>query len=247
MEYDRSQAEARIVDVLAEDWDGLLEYATLDKHSKAAAIIFTEYSYEQIRKMYKEGNDEGAFMRQIGKKTVHATNYDMGDYRLSNLANISISLAHKALVAMHAAKPWIRGVYHDAIEKEVRSKRRFDNPYGRPRMFYKKLDGHGIKVAYSWYPQSTISDGTKQAMLKTWDEVDRQRAYLVAENHDSITALVRRGYLRQYHKVITKHLTEAIDFRRGSFYRDYQLVIPCEGSVSRTNWGQMATLRKIKL
>lgn len=247
MEYDRSQAEARVVDLLAEDYEGLDDYARLDKHSKAAAIIFTEYTYEQIRSMYKSGNDEGAYMRQIGKKTVHATNYDMGAYRLSNLANISMKLADKALKAMHAAKPWIKGVYHENIEKEVRAKRRLDNPYGRPRMFYKKLDGHGIKVAYSWFPQSTISDGTKLAMLKTWDEIDKQRAYLVAENHDSVTALVKRGYLRQYHKIITKHLLEPIDFRRGSFYRDYQLVIPCEGSISRTNWGQMSTLRKVKL
>lgn len=247
MEYDRSQAEARVVDVLSEDWDGLEEYGVLDKHSKAAAIIFTNFTYEQIRSLYKSGDDEGAYMRQIGKKTVHATNYDMGPYRLSNLANISMSLAIKALAAMHAAKPWIKRVYHDGVETEVRSKRRLDNPYGRPRVFYKKLDGHGIKVAYSWYPQSTISDGTKIAMYKIWDEIDRQRAYLIAENHDSITALVKRGYLRQYDRIIRRHLMEPIDFRRGTFYRDYNLVIPCEGSISRTNWGHMTALRKVRL
>ena len=247
MEYDRSQAEARVVDLLAEDYEGLDEYSKLDKHSKAASILFPNFTYEQIRAGYKAGDDECVFMRQIGKKTVHATNYDMGDYRLSNLANIPIKMAHDSLVRMHIAKPWIKGVYHAGIEDEVRKNRRLDNPYGRPRMFYKKLDVHGIKVAYSWYPQSTISDGTKIAMRRTWDQIDRQRAYLVAENHDSITALVKAGYTRTYHRIITKALLEPVDFRRGTFYRDYQLVIPCEGSISRVNWGQMKTLRKVKL
>jgi DNA polymerase I-like protein with 3'-5' exonuclease and polymerase domains len=245
VEVDRSQAEARVVDLLAEDYEGLEEYGKLDKHSKSAAVIFPEYTYEQIRAMYKSGDDNGAYMRQLGKKAVHATNYDMGDFRFSNMANISMKVAHDALIKMHAAKPWIKGVFHTGVEQEVRKSRRLDNPYGRPRMFYKKLDGHGIKVAYSWYPQSTISDGTKLAALKTWDEMDKHRAALVAENHDSITALVKRGYIRKYIQIVTKHLTEPCDFRKGTFYRDYQLVIPCEVAISRTNWGKMNTLGKL--
>lgn len=247
MEYDRSQAEARVVDLLCEDYEGLEEYGKIDKHSKNAALIFSEFTYEDIRRMYKEGNDEGAFMRQLGKKGVHATNYDMGDFRFSNLANIPIQLAHDILVKIHKAKPWIRDVFHKGVADELRKSRRLDNPMGRPRMFYKKLDTHGIKVGYSWYPQSTISDTTKRAMLRTYDEMDKTRAFLVAENHDSITALVRCGYAHRYHHIITNHLTEGIDFRKGTFYRDYNLVIPCEGSFSRTNWGQMNTLKKIRL
>ena len=247
VEIDRSQAEARIVDLLAEDYEGLEEYGKVDKHSKNAALIYTDFTYEEIRALYKSGDDEGAYMRQIGKKVVHATNYDMGDYRLSNLANISLQFAHECLKKVHRAKPWIKEVFHRSVEEEVRKKRRLDNPYGRPRMFYKKLDGHGIKVAFSWYPQSTISDGTKLALVKTWDQIDRAKAVLVAENHDSITAIVKRGYLREYVRIAREALLEPIDFRRGTFYRDYHIVIPCEVAVGRKNWGEMKTMRKIKL
>lgn len=247
VEIDRSQAEARVVDLLAEDYEGLEDYGRVDKHSKNAAIIFPEYTYEVIRKLYKSGDDDGAFMRQIGKKAVHATNYDMGPFRLSMLANITTAFATQCLRRVHDAKPWIKGVFHREVEDSVRKTRRLDNPVGRPRMFYKKLDGHGIKVAYSWYPQSTISDTTKVAMLKTYDEMDKTKAFLVAENHDSITALVARGYLRTYIAIARRHLTEAIDFRRGTFFRDYSLIIPVDVALSRKSWGDMKTINKIKV
>ena len=246
VEIDRSQAEARVVDLISEDYEGLEEYGKVDKHSKNAAIIYTDFTYEEIRRLYKAGDPEGEYMRQIGKKTVHATNYDMGDYRLSNMANISMQFAHDCLTKVHRAKPWIKDVFHLSVAQEIKNKRRMDNPYGRPRMFYKKLDNHGVKVGYSWYPQSTISDGTKLAFVKTYDEIDKTKAFIVAENHDSITTLVHWTYLRAYVKIASKHLTEPIDFRRGTFYRDYQLVIPCEVAVSRRSWGEMKTMRKIK-
>lgn len=247
IEVDRSQAEARVVDLLAEDYEGLEQYGKVDKHSLNASIVFPEFTYDQIRSMYKSGDDEGAYMRQIGKKAVHATNYDMGAFRLSNLANIPQSFAAQCLRKVHDAKPWIKGVFHDSIEKEVRRTRRLDNPLGRPRMFYKKLDTHGIKVAYSWYPQSTISDTTKRAMQYIYRDTDGTRAALVAENHDSITALVKRGYIRQYVNLVRKHLTEAIDFRYGTFHRDYNLIIPCEVTLSRTSWGAMKEMKKLKV
>lgn len=243
---DRSQAEARVVDLLAEDYEGLEEYGKIDKHSKIASIIWTQYTWEEIKKRYKDGEAEGAYMRQIGKKGKHATNYDMGDFRLSNLANIPITFAHQVLVKIHAACPQIKGVFHFNVDLEVRKHRRLDNPLGRPRMWYKKLDGHGIKVAYSWYPQSTISDSTKRAMLKIVNEVDRTRCAFVAENHDSIDALVKLGYVRTYVNIARRHLTEGIDFRRGTFYRDYNLVIPVDVHIGRKNWGEMREMRKIK-
>lgn len=247
IEIDRSQAEARVVDLLAEDYEGLEEYAKIDKHSKNASIIFPEFTYETIRSRYKAGADDGAYMRQIGKKAVHATNFDMGDFRLSMLANIPKAFAAQCLRRVHAAKPQIKNIFHASVEAEVRRTRRLDNPIGRPRIFFKKLDGHGIKVAYSWYPQSTISDTTKLAMLKLYDAIDRTKAFLVAENHDSITALVRYGYAHTYVALAKQFLTEPIDFRRGTFNRDYELIIPVEVAISRKSWGEMKELKKLHL
>jgi hypothetical protein len=83
-------------------------------------------------------------------------------------------------------------------------------------------------------------------MVKTMDEMDKTKAFIVAENHDSVTAIVHYTYVRKYVHIVKRHLTEGIDFRRGTFYRDYELVIPCEVAISRTNWGEMRELKRLK-
>lgn len=248
VEIDRAQAEARVVDLIAEDYEGLLEYGTIDKHSKTAAQIFTQYTYDDIYRMAKiEKTDEGEFMRQIGKKGRHATNYDMGPFRLSNLANITMPFAKDVLRKLGQANPQIKEVFHKSVEEQVRRTLRMWNPYSRVRMFYKELNTHGIKVAYSWFPQSTISDGTKLAMRRIVDAMDKTRAFMVAENHDSITALVHYSYLRSYVVLAKQMLEEPIDFRIGCFPRDYQLIIPTDVSIGRHNWGQMHGVKRMKV
>ena len=245
VEGDRSQAEARVVDLMAEDYAALEEYGKVDKHCKTAALIFTQYTYEDIFRLSKvDKTDEGENMRHLGKKGSHAANYDMGDFRLASMANITKQLAKKILDAIHRGRPSIRQVFHKQVDEQVRKFRFMENPYGRPRMFYDKLDGHGIKVALSWYPQSVISDGTKLAVANINDRIDKMQARIVAENHDSITALVKRGYIRKYLSIAKTELEAPIDFRKGTFYRDYQMVIPSEWSIGRKNWEQM---REVKL
>lgn len=248
VEIDRSQAEARVVDLLSEDYEALEEYGKIDKHCKTASYIFTKYSYDEIFRLSKIAKTpDGEYMRFIGKKGAHAANYDMGDFRLSSMANIPISFAREILIKIHNARPKIRKVYHYEVEKQVKAHRMMENPYGRIRMFYKSLDGHGIKVAYSWYPQSTISDGTKKAALYIHTVVDRDKAFLLAENHDSLTAMVHHTYIRKYVNIAKPALEAPIDFRRGSFPRDYQMVIPVEVSIGRKNWGQMKDLKLKKM
>lgn len=248
VEIDRSQAEARVVDLLAEDYESLEEYGKLDKHCKVASFIFNTYSYDDIFRLSKrEKTDEGEYMRFIGKKGKHATNYDMGDHRLSSMANINLKFAKEILIKLGKAYPQVKSVFHAQIEEQVRRTRTMVNPYGRVRRFFKKLDGHGIKVALSWYPQSVITDGTKLAMLKTRSDMDITKAWIVAENHDSITALVKRDYIRKYVMIAKRHLEEEIDFRKGTFFRDYSLKIPVEVSVGRRDWGHMKELKLKKM
>lgn len=252
IEIDRAQAEARVVDVLAEDWEGLEKYGKIDKHCEVAALIFPNYSYAEILYMAKKETDEekhnnGEYMRQLGKKSRHATNYDMGPYRFSELANITQPFAKTILQTLGAAYPQIKEVFHKQVEDMVRRTRQMWNPYGRPRLFTKKLDNHGIKVAYSWFPQSTISDGTKEAMDRSADELDSLKYGFIAENHDSITGLVKRTYIRTYCRIIRQKLELPIDFRKGCFPRDYQLVIPTDISIGRHNWGDMHGIKRIKV
>lgn len=246
IEPDLSQAEARVVDVLAEDWEGLEEYGKLDKHCKVASQIFTEYTYHQIFKMAKiDESPEGVFMRQLGKKGKHATNYDMEDFRFSNLANIERKLARTILTKLHRANPNIRGVFHQGVEDIARNTRSLTNPFGRIRMFYKKLDGHGIKVAYSYIPQSTVSDHMKRCMLRIRDLWDNTKAFYIAENHDNFTALVKLDYVKEFCAMAKPILESPIDFRGCSLSRDYQLIIPSDFSIGTKNWGKMKGIKNI--
>jgi DNA polymerase I-like protein with 3'-5' exonuclease and polymerase domains/uracil-DNA glycosylase len=248
VEVDSSQAEARVVDLLAEDYEGLAEYGKLDKHCKVASMIFTDFSYEEIFRLAKrEKTDEGEYMRFIGKKGKHATNYDMGDYRLANMANITRKEARLILAKLAQAYPNTKQVFHKQVEEQLRAARCLWNSFGRKRMWFKKIDSHYLKVAYSWIPQSTVSDNTKTALLFLDSNMDRTKAHLVAENHDSITALVKLGYLRTYVKLAKQALERPIDFRKCVLPRDYQLVIPCEFGIARKAWGSMKELKLKKL
>lgn len=259
VEVDGSQAEARVCDVLGEDWDSLAEYGKIDKHCKVASMIFTDYTYEDILRMSKkEHSDEGIFMRQIGKHAKHGKNNGLEAFQFAtmylHMANFkeSIKKAKFILSQVDKAYPNIEGIFHAQVERALRDTRClvgpriYGNPCGRKRIFYKKIDKHYINVAYSWIPQSTISDHTKAAMLRIKESIDKTKVHFVAENHDSVTALVKMGYIRDYCIAAKRELERLIDFRQCTLSRDYDLVIPCEFSIGRHNWGNMHEIKKIK-
>lgn len=250
VEADGGQAEARVVDVLAEDWEGLSEYGKIDKHCKVASLIYTDYTYEDIvRLSKKEKTDEGLYMRFIGKKGKHANNLGVGEYVLSLTANITVSEARKILAKLDKAYPNTKQVFHKGVEELLRSERLLFNPFGRRRLWFKQINTHYIKAAYSWLPQSIVSDNTKRAMLlaDSHPKFDRDRMWFIAENHDSITALVKRKYARTYISIIKWALEQPINMRQCSLSRDIQLVIPAEFSIGRKNWGTIKEIKKIKL
>lgn len=250
IECDGSQAEARVVDVLSEDWEGLAEYGKIDKHCKVASLIYTEYTYEDIvRLAKKEKTEQGLYMRFIGKKGKHANNLGVGEYVLSLTANIPIGEARKILVKLDKAYPNTKLVFHAGVENAIRETRLLYNSFGRKRFFYKKIDPHYLKVGYSWIPQSTISDNTKRAMLiaDSHPKFDRSKMHFIAENHDSVTALVKRGVAHLYCHIIKKAMETPIDMRKCVLPRDIQLKIPAEFSVGRKNWGSIKECKKLNL
>jgi len=261
VEGDGSQAEARVCDVLGEDWASLEEYGKVDKHCAVAAAIFEpEFTYEDIFRMAKkEKSDEGIAMRNIGKHSKHAKNNGMEAFLFATKyipeANFRVALkkATEILKKIDKKYPNIENVFHKQVENELRNRREliapkaFGLPCGRKRVFLKKIDKHYLNVAYSYLPQAAISDHTKAARLRISARIDKTKCYIVGENHDSITALVRRGYLRVYISIAKQELERPIDFRGCSLSRDIDLIIPAEFSIGRKSWGQMKELKMNKL
>jgi uracil-DNA glycosylase family 4 len=263
---DLSQAEARIVAILAEDYELLEAFDKVDIHRRTAGLFFGYLTSLELRPIdcgivdYLEKDGPERF---TGKMFRHAGNYDMGKRRAMNEFNVnaqkyeinaSISewKAGIFIDQFHSASPRIRGVFHRDIRQAIDSSRLLINPYGRPRIFNGKYEDELYKEAYAYIPQSTVADTTAKAALDIEDEFNgdveifKASKYngIVSENHDALTAQVPENNWEAYAKVMKKHLTRTIDFNRCSLKRDKQLVIPVDIEVADKNY---ASFKKVKV
>lgn len=253
IEPDLSQAEARVVAILARD-DKLLkmfEYGVdihrvtecwlMDKRIPLLDEFFNCVRLDAPR-IAKELNDQMKGLmnddqRQEGKKFRHAGHYDMGKREAASQIGISESKAATALAKFHNTNPNIRDIFHkEIVECLNRSNRILTNPFGRQRQFLNKWGPELWKEAYAQIPQSTVSDHLKFSMLRI-----EQRApwiEILQESHDSFLAQIRPEYLECTKKIIREELESPIDFSKCSLPRG-KLVIPCDISISTTNWQEM--------
>lgn len=183
LEFDLEQAETRFVayDACEETLLGMLT-RNEDIHRYVAAEIYG-------KPMADVTHDE----RQLGKKSGHGANYNMGvtTFQDSCLKEMDLVLdrkmATRTLEAYHRLFPGIRR-WHARIRDTVYRERRLSNPLGRVRYFYGRTDDNTYREAYAYRPQSTIGDLTNHMMLKL---VDRRTEgeldfYLHLNVHDSL-------------------------------------------------------------
>lgn len=231
VEGDLSQAEARRVAILAEDMEMLEMFDTKPGiHIVTAQWLFPN---QEISK--------GTFEYDMGKKTRHAGNYDMGVYQMSQQSHISMNFAGECLQKFHAASPKIRNVYHKKVERQVKANREIITPFGRRRIFYDKVDDRSIKAAYAHDPQSTITDHLKFNILQPLSDHfgSNPGIFFVMEKHDSIVAEVRVDLVDEYCEKFDQLGETRIDCRKGSFPYDIDLRIPVELETSDTNLMEM--------
>lgn len=167
-QVDLSQAESRFVayDSCDTDLIRMLEDPTQDIHSYVAAHIFG-VSVEQVQEERKRGDIS---KRQLGKKSGHGANYDMGwaTFQDSCLKEMDLVLdrkmSEKVLNTYHTLFPGIRRG-HARIRDELYRTRTLSNPFGFTRHFYGRLDDNTFREAYAFKPQSTIPMITNHLML----------------------------------------------------------------------------------
>lgn len=237
LECDLSQAEARIVDLLCEDYEGLKEYDTIDKHAKTARIVLGLADDFPITKKSPE--------RFLGKTSRHAGSYDMGKHRAMLTINtdahkygipISVSewRAGKILENFHGAYPLIRRVFHAEVQNALASSGRIlVNPFGRKRIFGARWGDPLFKEAYAFIPQSTVGDVVKRGMLYIRNVI--QDARIVVEKHDAVGLLVPKNEVERYATVVRDGLEMPIDFSGCSISRG-TLIIPTEFEVGEKNF-----------
>lgn len=255
LQADSSQAEARVVAVLSEDWELLEAFDKVDIHRRTAGLIFG-YSQSLILKpgqigvidmMEKDGPE-----RFCGKMTRHACNYDMGKRRFmtefnTNAQKFEIPMtvsewkAGQFIELFHNASPKIRGVFHRDIREALDSSRCIIDPFGGVRVFNGRWDDELYKEGYANIPQRTVAHLVQGAALKIDDELNGDgEVMFLSENHDSLIMQVPENGWEPYAKLMKKHMTTPIDFSTYcTLKRNYTLTIPCDIEISNTSYAEM--------
>ena len=176
---DLSQAEARIVAMLGCEM-GLLELfeSGQDVHSLNAQRIFG-IPPEDVKKIFSGTKT----YRDIGKRVVHASNYNMSARTFAQQAEIKISDATTALNQYFTMYPGIPR-YHRWVENEVRNKGYLTTVFGRKRIFFGRRDATTMRAAYAMIPQSTVGDILNNGAYEVFTKIPY--APLVLQVHDSI-------------------------------------------------------------
>lgn len=261
IQADASQAEARIVAVLGEDWELLEAFDKVDIHRRTAGLFFgftdrlilTPGTVNIVDFLEKDGPE-----RFTGKMFRHAGNYDMGKARAANEFNVNAQKyeiemeisewrASEYIRLFHSASPRIRGVFHKAIQDALRSQRALVNPFGRPRIFNGRVDSDLDKEGYAYIPQSTVADLTQGAMIRINDELNGDgECYFVSENHDAIVMQAPANNWEPYARLMQKHMMHPIDFGPYcTLKRNFILTIPSDIEISIdkagniTNYGEL--------
>lgn len=241
LEPDLSQAEARIVDLLSEDYEGLAEYELLDKHSKTARIVLGLADDYPLNKKSPE--------RFLGKKSRHAGSYDMGKREAmlnwnTDAKKYGIDFycsewkAGQYLDRFHAAYPKIRGVFHKAVQDALaRNNRIIQAPSGRKRIFGGRWGDQLFKEAYAFIPQESVGHIIKRAMLFYRHKLGRD-ARIVMEKHDAIGALVPVNEVEKHARILREGLEMPLDFSNCTIQRG-TIVIPAEFEIGEKNFKKL--------
>ena len=264
---DLSQAEARVVFVLAEDWDSLdkLKDPNFDLHWQVAKWIwpFDLPSVEDCKKTLSKED----MRRFIGKTGRHAGNLGIKKHTFMMNVNtdakkygydlkISEWKAGEILKVFHKNCPKIEGVFHKTVEEQLNATRVLVGPIlfgpdgrkmrsGRYRMFFDRWSNDLLKEAYSDIPQSTVSNQTKHAGMRIKSRLPWVR--FILEGHDALLALIpdNTEQISEYCNVAKEEFEKPITFSGGSFDRKgYELVIPADFTIGRKNYKD---LEKFKL
>ncbi len=125
-------------------------------------------------------------IRQAAKKSNHGLNYDMKYKRFALELEIAEMEAKELVRRYHSAYPGI-AQWHKHVQEQLRKDRMLTNCFGRQRRF---MDGWGPQLfdaAYSFIPQSTVFDITREGMIGWQNDDSMDRIELLAQTHDSLT------------------------------------------------------------
>ena len=240
VQADSSQAEARVVWLLAADEDALRLVDEIDYHALTATWFFGGVESDYSKKVLGYEHP----IRFTGKTLRHAGHLGAGKRRAATSVNtdarkykipisITEAIAERALKIFHAKQPKIQQVFHAGIEECIKKNRTLiapipwgiDAEYGGRRMFFERYGDELLRQAFSYIPQRAVSDNTKAAGLRIRQHIPGIK--IVMEAHDALLFSIRRSRLGHHIPIIKREMERPINFKNCSLKRR-SLSIPCD-------------------
>ena len=242
IEVDKAQAESRVADVLATDFEFLQMRDKLDTHKLTASRCFN-IPIEAIDK------DQ----RQVGKRAAHAYDNGVGKHEFSLQITKEMNKtqpgyymsewrAGQILENMSAFRPNIVNIFHRGIEDTLANNQMVlvTPPFGRYRQFYNKWGRDLFKEAYAHVKQAIVIDDVRRGMLYLDDNypwID-----IMVESHDGILLQCDSGRFQEAIPAIKEGFLQPLDFNMCSLKRDFTLQIPIDIKVGY-NWLEMEEVK----
>jgi len=176
-------------------------------------------------------------VRQMGKKSNHALNYDEGYMRFAAENELEFKEAKRFHDAYHNAYLGLRGSYYPGIQHELRKNRTLKNCFGHKITFRGRWDHALFKSAYSFKPQSTVGGIINEGLIKIFQDRTQviEPMQLLSQVHDEILAqypaknwdLVAKAVLR-----VRDHINPVLMYNNREFQIDTEMKIGL-------NWADM--------
>lgn len=247
VQADSSQAEARVVWLLADDDEALRLVDEIDYHAFTATWFFGKnaelFDYDKKKLGYEHP------IRFCGKTLRHAGHLGAGKRRAAIEVNtqarkykipiaIDEQIAERALQIFHSKQPRIQQVFQAGIVECLRKNRQLvaglpygiDAPAGGKRTFFERWGEELNRQAFSYIPQRTVSDNTKAAAIRIRERIPKIK--IVMESHDALLFSIPISKKAEWIPIIKKEMERPIDFSQCSLRR-HKLKIPCEIEVGK--------------
>lgn len=258
IQLDSSQAEARVIALLANDLETLANYDKIDVHAETASWFFGGKESDYSKKVLGYERPE----RFAGKTLRHAGNLGAKERRAAIELNtqarkyginfqISIAQAKHALGVFHRKTPNIEKIYHKEVIDVIQKTRRLEAPipygiqaeHGGIRTFFERWGDELFRKGFSYIPQRTVSENTKGAALRIKEFAPWIK--IIIESHDSLLLSVPEERKHEAVALAKPEMERPIDFSNCSLPRGL-LTIPCDVEIGY-NYKDLSKYRTLEL
>lgn len=231
-DIDLAQAEAVVVAYVSQDANMIEGFeSNVDVHTYNASQIFD-----------KPMNEVTGPERALGKRIVHASNYNMGYKTFALQTELPEQRAKELLEAYHARFPGLK-LWHKEIENQIYRTRTLYNLFGRPKRFLGMLSPALMRSAFAYIPQSTVADQLNRGATTIaedprtfeWD------VQLLLTVHDDLLFQFPASYPPEEISNILNHFKSHLEIPLHA--KGTKFTIRCDAKLSSRNWKDKIELK----